>query len=119
MDWTEMTAANVETFGEAVTYTPPTGAATTPSVVIARDQEESEPSEDGLAIVRRVPVLASAADLPGVVRSDAITGKPYLTFDGKNWNIAAIQTPVAGALRLVCYRREVVEKSNRQHRMTR
>lgn len=119
MDWSEMTDANIEAFGESVTYTPGTGAASTVSVVIGRDEERSEQSDDGLEIIRSIPVEARASDLPNVVRSDRATGKPYLTFDGKDWNISGVQTVVTGLLHLTCYRRETIEKSNRQHRLPR
>jgi len=104
-------------FAEAIGYTSAGESAQSISAIVLRDQAEIEPSENGLEIRRRVEIIVSTSDVASPARGDTASFPVQSGGSAVSWNVTDDPLVSGGMARIACYRREMIEKSARGHRL--
>jgi len=105
-------------WGETVTYTPSGGDAQSITAIVLRQEQEVEPTENGLEIRRRVPVKLMISDVASPARGDAISFPVKAGGTAVAWNVLGDpHVPGDGTATITAYRREPQEKSAEGHRL--
>lgn len=110
---TAFDTAATETPAAAVTYTPVTGAASTPDAVIVVDSEDAVTGPDGEVRTRFATAHIQKTDLTTPVKGDTLT---HATED---WTVQSFFTPAPGLWELRLARRNIAERARESHRMRR
>ena len=114
MDFSDLIAANNNTFGESITYSPDGGTASTITVIIDRDAQEEEDADDGTHVVKRAMLIVQASDIAAPDLKDRVT------FDSVIWSVYSIQKIAGGdAFELGVVRAVSTERSRQGYRRSR
>ncbi len=114
MDCADLTAANAETFGGTITYSPHDGEASEITAIIKRDEYREEDAEDGTVIIKRATVTVQSIVVGEPDRRDRTT------FDGEEWSVCDIERTCDGDAWMLGVKRAIsIERSRPGYRRRR
>ncbi len=114
MDCAAMTAANAETFGETITYSPYDGEASVITAIVNRAEYQDEDADDGTHIIKRATVTVQS-----IVVADPHL-KDRTTFDDEEWSVYSILPNGSGDAWILGVKRAVsIEQSRPGYRRRR
>jgi len=107
---------NADDAAETITYTPASGSAKSIKAVVLRGDVRDEAADDGIQKAQRADVHVSTDATTGV---SAPSIRDTVTFDGLAWAVDSWRGGDAGMLTLHVVRFDLIEKSDRGHRLRR